>query len=164
MDRFVQVVPLLGVRTLGRRSFDYLVPSELEEEVVRGRLVRIPFNRRVIRGIVVGTGTSGDVSTRKIRELKDVLPYHLGVSLLGIAERMSSYYHAPLGACLLQVAPPMPEQRPFPPLHDYRDELAALRENGARTGRVLVWVSRKSSLPPWTASPRRPSPTALPPM
>src|SRR5680860_519256 len=56
------------------------------------------------------------------------------------------------------------QQRLFPPLHDYRDELVALRENGARIERVLVWVSRKSSLPPWTASPRRPSPTALPPM
>jgi len=126
MDRFVQVVPLLGVRTLGRRSFDYLVPSELEEEVVRGRLVRIPFNRRVIRGIVVGTGTSGDVSTRKIRELKDVLPYHLGVSLLGIAERMSSYYHAPLGACLLQVAPPVGSGR------------------GHGVGRLVTWVGERS--------------------
>ncbi len=60
----VQLVPLLRVRHLGDRRFDYLVPPEFEERVRLGSVVSAPFGRRVVRAVVVDMTGSHDIDGR----------------------------------------------------------------------------------------------------
>jgi len=100
----VQVVPVLKVRSLGRESFDYLVADEHTARVDVGTLVRIPFGRRSVNGVVVAIGGSGEVPVSKLRA---AVPgdRRLSGSSLALARAMSEHYLAPLGACLQAVIP-----------------------------------------------------------
>ena len=44
------------------RTFDYLVPEKLTGTVEPGSLVRIPFGRRTVRGIVAGVSERSELS------------------------------------------------------------------------------------------------------
>jgi hypothetical protein len=49
--KLAQVVPLLKVRHLGDRRFDYLVPASLADRVRVGSVVGVPFGRRSARAV-----------------------------------------------------------------------------------------------------------------
>ncbi len=100
----VQVVPLLKVRSLGRESFDYLVVAEHTTRVDVGTLVRIPFGRRSVNGVIVAIGDSGEVPVSKLRV---AVPgeHRLSGTFLALARAMADHYLAPLGACLQAVVP-----------------------------------------------------------
>ncbi len=100
----VQVVPLLKVRSLGREAFDYLIAAEHAPGAHVGTIVRMPFGRRSVNGVVVAVGGSGEVAASKLRFAVPA-PHHLDESSLILARTMSDHYLAPLGACLQAVIP-----------------------------------------------------------
>jgi len=101
----VRVTPLLGVRALGRESFDYTVSPEQEGCVELGTLVSVPFGRRKVDGVVTGLGASGEVPVSSLRRLVAVGSHRLPTVSLDLAEAVSAHYLAPLGACLQAVVP-----------------------------------------------------------
>jgi len=103
----VQVVPLLGVRSLGTRAFDYRVPPQMAAVAV-GSIVRVPFGRRRVRGVVTAVGASGEVPAERIAPLADVAAERLDPASLALALHLAERYLAPLGACLQAVGPPRP--------------------------------------------------------
>lgn len=113
-----RIVPLLGVRSLTERVFDYLppAPSSKEEEASGkgadeappaepGRLVRVPFGRRSVVGVVVGEGDPAEVRGLRLRPVAETLPRRLGAEALALAQALAEHYMAPLGAALSLLAP-----------------------------------------------------------
>lgn len=113
-ERVAQVVPLLRVRHLAGRRFDYEVPEGLAATVQVGSVVWVPFGSRVIRGVVVGLGGSvatDEVPLRPIEAAEELAVPH---ALLSLAESVARRYLAPLGACLRLVVSPTPGRTPRP--------------------------------------------------
>ncbi|MCL5942914.1 MAG: primosomal protein N' [Actinobacteria bacterium] len=130
-EEIVQVVPLLGVRRLERRAFDYRVPAAERGHVVVGSVVWIPFRRREVRGVVVAVGASGEVVSEKALSLRRVTPEVIPADMVRLAERLSAEYLAPLGACLQAVAPPVTR-----------------RERRGAEERVVRWMTPVAAAPP----------------
>ncbi|MBN1321842.1 MAG: primosomal protein N' [Thermoleophilia bacterium] len=112
--RVVQVVPLLKLRHLGDRRFDYLVPEDLVDEVRVGSVVRIPFGRRTVFAIVEGLGASGEVNSGELRPLESVTGDRVPPELLTLAHALSTRFLASYESCLRLVAPPTTARRGGP--------------------------------------------------
>jgi primosomal protein N' (replication factor Y) len=94
-----------AVEALGR-AFHYTIPEPLLGRLEVGHMVRVPFGRRVLEGIVVALADSSPVvETRNIEALLDPHPV-LSPAQIELARWMSSQYLAPLRSCLQQMLPP----------------------------------------------------------
>ncbi|NLO27500.1 MAG: primosomal protein N' [Actinobacteria bacterium] len=112
--RVVQVVPLLKLRHLGDRSFDYLVPEELADRVQIGSLVRVPFGRRTALAVVESLGASGEVEEGGLRRLESVTGDYVPPELLALARTLSARFLASYESCLRLMAPPSTTRRGGP--------------------------------------------------
>ncbi|HEY5528461.1 MAG TPA: primosomal protein N' [Thermoleophilia bacterium] len=105
-ERVVQLVPLLRLRHLGNRRFDYTVPAELAGEVSLGSVVSVPFGTRSVRAVVVALGPSAGADPDKIRNIEQVANERVSPELLVLAASLAERYLSPFEACLRLVAPP----------------------------------------------------------
>ncbi|GAB4243038.1 MAG: hypothetical protein Kow00129_01900 [Thermoleophilia bacterium] len=101
----MRVAPLLRLRGLGVQAYDYGVPPGWPQVEI-GEVVRIPFARRTVTGVVVGLGASGEVAPEKLATLIERTEARLSPELLKLATFLAEHYLAPLGACLRAVVPP----------------------------------------------------------
>jgi primosomal protein N' (replication factor Y) len=141
----VSVVPLVAVWRVDR-TFDYLVPEELDDSVVPGSLVRIPFGHRTVRGVV--TADAPEESGRELEPIKAlVLPYPVAAPPLdGVIQWVAERYITTRATALARLVPtrvrvkvqtgvdPQPDPRSDPQhLLRYRGggELADAIENGS---------------------------------
>lgn len=106
VGRTVQVVPLLGVRRLGHRRFDYLVPPDLDGQVQPGSVVRAPFGHRSVRAVVVGEEEAAEGDVASLRWLESVADDRIPEDLLRLTTSLSTRYLATYESCLRLVAPP----------------------------------------------------------
>jgi len=146
-----RIVPLLGVRSLGDRVFDYLPPQghDGERSPRVGQLVRVPFGRRQVVGVVTGAGRADAPAGVALRRVHSLLPRVVSREGLDLAQAISEQYMAPLGAALGLVVPqanaaatlgegrrvtwvrPLPERAPERPLTArQREVLAGLPAQG----------------------------------
>ena len=105
--RVVQLVPLLKLRHLGDRRFDYLVPGDLADEVRPGSVVWAPFGQRTARAIVVGTDPPEDREGLELRSISSVTPDLVPEELLQLARRLADRYLSSYESALRLVAPPL---------------------------------------------------------
>ncbi len=99
----IEVAVPVPVRSL----FDYLLPLGAEEAIPDpGTRVRVPFGRRRIVGVVLGTRQdgSGGRRLRRIEALLDAAPL-LGRDDLGLLRWAARYYHHPLGEVVAAALP-----------------------------------------------------------
>lgn len=101
-----QLVPLLKLRHLGDRVFDYAVPPELAERVTTGSVVTVPFGRRTARAVVAGFGLAGDRDAGDLRPIEAVEDDAISPDLLHLAREVSRRYLSSFESCLRLVAPP----------------------------------------------------------
>jgi primosomal protein N' (replication factor Y) len=85
------------------KTFHYLVPEELREQLVPGSRVIVPFGRRQVPGTVVGfPEQAGLPGLKSVIEMAD---NPLTPGLLSLARWMSEYYLYPLGQTIEAVVP-----------------------------------------------------------
>lgn len=101
----VQVSPLLGVRNLGRASFDYLAPDHLWVDLRVGSLVVVPFGRRMVDGVVTSLTSSDEVAPSRLRAISSVGTRRVSPLMMDLADALAAHYLAPLGACFQAVVP-----------------------------------------------------------
>ena len=79
-----------------RRRFDYLAPATVPPA---GTRVQVPFGRRQVVGVVLGSGGESDVPVDKLRPISKVLDEHplLPTPLLELLNWAAAYYHHPIG-------------------------------------------------------------------
>jgi primosomal protein N' (replication factor Y) len=90
------------------RSFDYLAPAGNDAAtLLPGIRVRIPFGRRSIVGILLGTSDNTRVEARKLRRAQAVLDTEpvITTDVLAMVQWASAYYHHPLGEALAAALP-----------------------------------------------------------
>lgn len=107
-----QLVPLLRLRHLGDRVFDYLVPSELAERLSIGSVVSAPFGSRTARAVVVGFGRSENSDIGALRAVEAIEDDIVPAELLSLAHEVAERYLSSLESCLRLVAPPRGRERP----------------------------------------------------
>ncbi len=103
--RVVQVSPLLGLRNLGRGSFDYLPPDHGGDDLCVGSLVVVPFGRRLVDGVVTSLTSSNEVAPSRLKSIVSVGSQSLSTEMMELAEALAGHYLAPLGACFQAVVP-----------------------------------------------------------
>ena len=87
-------------------TFDYQLPPELQEQVVPGSLVTVPFGKQVAQGIVVNAISEPSVpEIREVISLVDPLPVVTPVQLR-LAEAMAGQNLSTLSECLELMLPP----------------------------------------------------------
>lgn len=94
-----------------RRSFDYLLPPDMDEKVAlalpAGVRVRIPFGRRTLVGVLLEVSSQTDVDPSRLRPAMEVLdsvpliPEHL----LALCQWAAAYYQHPVGEVLHSLMP-----------------------------------------------------------
>ena len=103
----MQLVPLLRLRHLGDRLFDYLVPPELEKLVGAGSVVSAPFGRRMVRAVVVGERGCEDATATNLRFIETVSDDIVPQELLDLARSLSERCLCSFESCLRLIAPPV---------------------------------------------------------
>ncbi len=101
-----QVVPLLAVRSLSDRDFDYL-PPESGPPIEIGGLVRVPFGGRVVLGVVTGPSDGSYQAGghgRRLRRIHEVLAATVTSEEFELARALAQQYCTTLGAALLAVS------------------------------------------------------------
>jgi primosomal protein N' (replication factor Y) len=88
-------------------AFTYLVPPELEDRVLVGVRVQVPFGGRSVRAFVLELPERCDVPRKKLRPVRAVLDEEvvLAPDVLALARFAASYYHASLGEVLAAAVP-----------------------------------------------------------
>lgn len=92
--------------TIGR-EFDYIVPAELDADVVVGARVRVPFRHRRLLGTVVGFAEQPDLPLEQLKPIHELVAEGVVVSpvLLELARWIADYYCAPLDQAMANVLP-----------------------------------------------------------
>src|SRR5579872_3919692 len=107
MVRTCEVALPLPLRT----TFTYRVPDALDEPMVAGARVVVPFRNRSMLGVVLGRGDSPDgASLKNVAEILDAVPA-LSSRLVELARWISNYYLSPIGETLRAMLPPSVEVR-----------------------------------------------------
>jgi primosomal protein N' (replication factor Y) len=102
------VILQIALDTPLRRVFDYLGPPDVPLEALeRGLRVRVPFGRRRLVGVLVGTARESTVDAAKLRSIIEILDRQpvfdpVTFDLLCWA---AEYYHHPLGEVLAAALP-----------------------------------------------------------
>jgi primosomal protein N' (replication factor Y) len=105
MVRTCEVALPLPLRT----TFTYRVPEELDEPIVTGARVVVPFRNRAMLGVVLGRGDSPDgASLKNVAKILDPLPA-LSSHLVELGRWVSNYYLSPIGETLRVMLPPSVE-------------------------------------------------------
>ena len=105
--RRASVVPLLPVWRVDR-AFDYTVPDSLLDKVWVGSLVRVPFGRRKVRGIVTSLDEDDDDSGRSLETIGAVVvdPPLAPPPLDALLDWLARRYAVARGVAFSRVVPP----------------------------------------------------------
>lgn len=87
------------------QSFHYHLPPELENNVLPGHLVWVPFGARDVQGFVIGYADSSPVPTKAVRRLARKDPVLTSVQL-ELAQWLAQAYVAPLAEAIKLFMPP----------------------------------------------------------
>ena len=104
--RVARLVPLLKLRHLGDRVFDYIVPPGLVGRVGVGSVVTAPFGKRTARAVVVSLDDPLDRDIADLRTIEALEDDRIPEELLRLARAVSQRYLSSYESCLRLVAPP----------------------------------------------------------
>lgn len=129
------------------RSFDYLVPPDLQEKLIVGARLRVPFGKGSKIGYLLALSEKSVLPPKAIKPISDVideLPL-LDARSLELAKKLHSYYLCSLGEALEAILPtslrprkkgflppsePVVSREPFPPLREeYQDAFTKVTES-----------------------------------
>ena len=89
------------------KTFQYLVPQELEQEIVLGVLVDIPFGHRTITGYVVELTDEAEYDVTKLKDIIGIVTDSIPIEsqLIALAGWMRKNYGATMNQALKTVIP-----------------------------------------------------------
>ena len=127
MVRTCEVALPLPLRT----TFTYRVSEELDESMVTGARVVVPFRSRAMLGVVVGRCDAVDgASLKSVTRILDPIPA-LSSRLVELGRWISNYYLSPIGETFRAMLPPSVEWR--------FDREWQIRQRLARMQKIVAW-------------------------
>jgi primosomal protein N' (replication factor Y) len=100
-----QVEPLTSTRALSG-PFDYSLPDELREHVHVGSLLRVPFGRQELLGVVVGLAERSEIGVERLRSPSGAVEADLPSDLVELAGWIAAEYCSTWARALALVLPP----------------------------------------------------------
>ena len=115
MAAIAQVEPLTSTRAL-IGPFDYSIPEELRASVQVGSLLRVPFGRQELLGVVVGLSDRSELDSERLRAPRAAVGAGVPADLVELADWIARAYCSTRARALALVLPPgagggMGEQR-----------------------------------------------------
>ncbi len=107
MDKSARVILQVALDTPLRRTFDYLLPPTSPAALQPGLRVRVPFGRRQLIGILVGTALESTVSPDKLKYALQIIDQHpvFDPVTFELLRWASEYYHHPIGEVVAAALP-----------------------------------------------------------
>ncbi len=96
------------------KTFSYLIPFSIASRIRTGSLVRIPFGRSVLEGVVISISShlTPDVTPASLKAIlslvEDRFDSTISPTLLDLSRKIAQYYVAPWGQCIRLLCPPAP--------------------------------------------------------
>src|SRR5690349_2264133 len=90
------------------QCFDYLAPlGGAPEKMQPGLRVRVPFQRRELVGIFMGSAAESDIPADKLKRVSEVLDVEPIISsdMMQLCLWAADYYHYPIGEVLISALP-----------------------------------------------------------
>ena len=89
------------------KTFQYLVPEELQADICEGVQVRIPFGNRLITGFVMELTHEAEFDVEKIRPIHDIVRESVAVEaeLIALAGWMKRHYGSTMNQAIKTVLP-----------------------------------------------------------
>ncbi len=87
------------------RTFTYLVPTHLQPRATAGSRALVPFGKKLLTGVIIGTVAQTSVtSLKQIRDILDLQPSFTD-EMLKLTRWIADYYFAPWGEVLRSAIP-----------------------------------------------------------
>jgi primosomal protein N' (replication factor Y) len=99
-----QVEPLTSTRALSG-PFDYALPEELRASVHVGSLLRVPFGRQELLGVVVGLADRSELAGERLRAPRSALSADVPADLVELADWLAGAYCSTRARALALVLP-----------------------------------------------------------
>lgn len=96
-----------------RRSFAYLAPAHVDPAALKpGIRLRVPFGRRILVGVLLGSHARADVDPGKVKIVHSILDKTpaLTPSVMKLCSWAAGYYHHPIGEVLASALPALLRQ------------------------------------------------------
>ena len=142
------VLPLVPAWRVDK-TFDYLVPEKLLDDVRVGTLVRVPFGGRMVRGFVLGLSDDqpeGDLETIKAVVVSEPLA---PAPLAELAATVAARYVVPRARVFARFVPPRVRVSARAPRADERDGLTPRLLTGYDGGEWLLTALRSGNPGTW---------------
>ena len=104
--KIANVIVDISIQKLDK-TFDYIVPKELEDELTSGMKVRAPFGNREITGYVYNISDSSDIKIEKLKSIISIEEKSIPVEfeLMKLAQFMRDRYGCTLNQAIKTVLP-----------------------------------------------------------
>ncbi len=96
------------------KTFTYLVPTSITQRLQTGSLVKVPFGRSVLEGVVVSINShlAPELTSTSLKTILALVENEhsstISPTLLELSHKIAQYYVAPWGQCLRLLYPPTP--------------------------------------------------------
>ncbi len=96
------------------KTFTYLVPTSITQRLQTGSLVKVPFGRSVLEGVVVSINShlAPELTSTSLKTILALVENEhsstISPTLLELSHKIAQYYVAPWGQCLRLLCPPTP--------------------------------------------------------
>lgn len=144
MKTYAQVVLPLPLR----QCFTYLIPENLSGSIREGEVIRVPFRRKEMTGVVIEIKTKPPPEVKEVKEIFGKVSPQLVLPrlLLSFTRSLSEYYFTPWGEILQAALPPG-----YPKEKQLRAKITPLGEKNLFTEKIknqeriiLSLLSKKS--------------------
>lgn len=108
VDKNSALILQIALDTPLRRVFDYLCPADVSAAAISlGVRVRVPFGRRHLVGVVVGTAAESAVAATKLKPATEILDQRpvFDPGTFELLRWAADYYHHPLGEVIAAALP-----------------------------------------------------------
>ncbi len=107
MDKGIPVILQIALDTPLRRLFDYRAPDDPQCCPPAGVRVRVPFGRRELVGILVGTAEASAIAPARLKTVVAVLDLQpvFDAVTFGLLRWAAEYYHHPVGEVFAAALP-----------------------------------------------------------
>ncbi|WP_462075297.1 replication restart helicase PriA [Nitrospira sp. CMX1] len=96
------------------KTFTYLIPSSITDRIQIGSLVKVPFGRSVLEGVVISISSNlaPEVPPASLKLIFSLVEHQhnskISPARLELSRKIAQYYVAPWGQCLRLLCPPTP--------------------------------------------------------
>ncbi|MCK4591873.1 primosomal protein N' [Candidatus Parcubacteria bacterium] len=146
-----KIIPAVKLPMGITQVFSYAVPEKMEKKVRAGMIVKIPFRRKNILGVVLSVKKEMPENIKfKLKEINSLPEKNLKLSnrQIQLAEFVSNYYYTPLSLVIKTIIPDITKNKPRKEieLRDFSPQSSAERLRRSEISKLLKEIEKKNKI------------------